>query len=328
MNNTTVLPNQQLSIKEYIQNKNVQERISVLLKERASQFIITITSMVNNDEKLAVCEPKSLVFAALTITAMDLPVNNNLGFAWIIPYKDTKSGKTYAQVQLGYKGFIQLSMRSNQFKTINASDVRDGEYKGINRLSGDIKFKWIDKDREKLKIIGFVAYFKLLNGFSKSIYMTAEELKGWGLKYSQVFKKYNTGQWANDFEAMARKTVIKQLLSKYAPMSTTMAKAVQTDQAIIEGEDQMRYLDNEKQTAEEISAEKEKKRIIIFIENAQTPEELENCEESCDTDELKALYDAKKAELSKKVGVHSVKEPREDVQHSEPDPSVQTKGNK
>jgi recombinase, phage RecT family len=225
----------QLTIKQYIEQPNVKARVEELLKDRASQFIITINSMVNNDTKLQECEPASLFTAALTVTALDLPMNNNLGFAYIIPYKDNKTGKTYAQAQLGYKAFIQLAMRSNKFKTLNVSDVRQGEYKGLDRLTGELSLEW-EKDetkRGKLPIVGYVAYMKLNNGFEKSYYMTAQEAKAHGTKYSANFRKYGSGMWKDEFDAMAKKTVIKLMLSKYAPLSTDMARAQEVDQAIL-----------------------------------------------------------------------------------------------
>lgn len=288
----------QLTIKQYIEKPEINQRIQQLLKDRSSQFMITLTSMVNNDPKLQECEPSSLFTAALTVVGMDLPVNNNLGFAWIIPYKDTKSGVTYAQAQLGYKAFIQLAMRSNQFKTLNVSDVREGEYKGMNRLTGEVDIEWESDDlkRNKLKIVGYIAYMRLLNGFEKSLYMTAVEAKAHGTKYSANYRKYNSGMWANEFDAMARKTVIKLLLSKYAPMNVEMAKAQEIDQAVVES-DNLRYIDNEDQSIEELAEEKERKRIIEHIEKSTTIKELELCKKACDTNELAELYLDKEKKL-------------------------------
>lgn len=290
----------QLSIKQYIEQPNVKARVQELLKDRASQFMITINSMVSNDAKLQECEPASLFTSALTIVALDLPVNNNLGFAWIIPYK-AKDGKTYAQAQLGYKAFIQLAQRSRQFKTINVSDVRQGEIKSIDRLSGDIDFEWQqdDEKRNKLPIIGYVAYMKLNSGFEKSFYMTAAEARAHGTKYSANYRKYKSGMWADEFDAMAKKTVVKLLLSKYAPMSTEMAKAQTIDQAVLIDE-KTEYVDNQKLSAEETAEEKEINRIKKYIKAARTLKGLEVCKNSCTTDELIELYKEKEAKLLEK----------------------------
>lgn len=332
MNNTS-----QLTIKQYIEQPNVKARVEELLKDRASQFMITLSSMVNNDAKLQQCEPGSLFTAALTIVAMDLPVNNNLGFAWIIPYNDRKSGKVFAQAQLGYKAFVQLAMRSGQFKTLNVTDVRQGEFKGIDRLSGEMSLKWEENEekRTKLLVIGFVAYMRLLNGFEKSFYMTATEARAHGQKYSANFKKYNSGMWADEFDAMAKKTVLKLMLSKYAPMSANMAKAVEVDQAVLIDE-KTKYIDNQKESAADISEDKEKNRVLKYIKNCKSLKSLMMCKSSCVTDELAEAYTEKESKLKVKdqtpaptVGVdtaqgesktvETVVEPKEEEQSTDED---------
>lgn len=301
----------QLTIKQYIEQPKVKERVEQLLKNRASQFIITLSSMVNSNEKLAACEPTSLFTAALTIVALDLPVNNNLGYAWIIPYKDNSTGLTHAQAQIGYKAFIQLAMRSQEFKTLNVTDVRDGEYQGINRLTGEIRFAWNDDEleRAKLKVVGYVAYFQLKNGFEKTLYMSTEEIKTHAMRYSANFKKYNTGLWKDDFDAMAKKTVIKLLLSRFAPLSTDMQKAVEIDQSVLT-DDNTKYIDNQKQTAQDISKDKETQRVITHIKNARKLEVLEQCKDACITDELTNLYKEKEEKLLQKQNTQTAEQPQ------------------
>jgi recombination protein RecT len=179
-----------------------------------------------------------------------------------------------AQFQLGYKGFIQLSQRSGQFQTLNATDVREGEIKEFNRLTGEITFEWSD-DRMQKPVIGYVAYFKLLNGFEKSLYMTVEELKNHGDKYSKTFKMKN-GLWATDFNAMAMKTVTKLLLAKYAPLSVDMQRAVITDQSVIKDAETLDidYVDNE-----EVEVDKEAERIRLMIEDATCIDDLNRLKE-------------------------------------------------
>jgi recombination protein RecT len=154
-----------------------------------------------------------------------------------------------AQFQLGYKGFIQLAQRSGQFKRINSTDIREGEYKGIDRRSGEIDFDFIDDDTERNKkpIIGYLGYFRLLNGFEKELYMTVEELNGHAKKYSKNFAKYGTGLWKDQFDVMAKKTVLKLLISKYGALSTSLQTALRADQASIDG-DGYNYVDNEKES--------------------------------------------------------------------------------
>jgi recombination protein RecT len=225
-------------VTRYIKDENVGKRINELLKDRAPQFTTTLMAALNSNKALNSCEPQSVLTAALTAASMDLPINQNLGFAYLIPYKN-KDGDV-CQFQMGYKGFIQLAQRSGYYKTINATEVREGEIAKIDRLSGEIEFEWIedDKEREKAKVVGYVAYFKLLNGFEKSLYWSVEKCKAHATRFSKSFK-YGGGLWKDDFESMAIKTVLKQLISKYGPLNTQLQEAIAKDQTI-NGE----YIDN------------------------------------------------------------------------------------
>lgn len=225
-------------VTRYIKDENVGKRINELLKDRAPQFTTTLMAALNSNKALNNCEPQSVIAAALTAASMDLPINQNLGFAYLIPYKN-KDGDV-CQFQMGYKGFIQLAQRSGYYKTINATEVREGEIAKIDRLSGEIEFEWIEdeKEREKAKIIGYVAYFKLLNGFEKSLYWSVEKCKAHATRFSKSFK-FGGGLWKDDFESMAIKTVLKQLISKYGPLNTQLQEAIVKDQTI-NGE----YIDN------------------------------------------------------------------------------------
>ena len=228
-----------LSLAQYVKQDAVTSRLNELLGKRAPQFVTSLVSAVNANTMLATCAPESILTAALTAASMDLPINQNLGFAYLIPYKN-KSGEV-CQFQMGYKGFIQLAQRSGYYQTINATDVREGEITGFNRLSGEIEFNWLENEekRSKAKVVGYVAYFKLLSGFEKTFYMSADELKSHATKYSKNFAKYNSGLWADNFDAMAKKTVLKLLISKFGPLNTQLEDAIQKDQTI-DGE----YADN------------------------------------------------------------------------------------
>lgn len=216
---------------KYIKTEGVENRIKELLKARAPQFTTSLVTAVNENAKLAECEPQSVITAALTAASMDLPINQNLGFAYLIPYKNKDSN--VCQFQMGYKGFVQLAQRSGFYKTINAEDVREGELVKIDHLSGEAEFDWIDddKEREKAKIVGYVAYFKLLNGFEKSIYWSIEKCEAHAKKFSKSFK-FGGGLWRDDFDSMAKKTVLKQLLSKFGPLSTQLQEAISKDQTV------------------------------------------------------------------------------------------------
>lgn len=287
-------------LKLLVQSDYVQERFNDVLGKKSQGFIASMLSIVSNNDLLSKAEPKSILNAAMTAATLDLPINQNLGFAYIIPYNDRKSGTVVAQFQMGYKGFIQLSQRSGQFVTINATDVREGEIKGNNRLTGEIMFDW-KEDRESLPVVGHVAYMKLINGFEKSLYMTTKELKDHGLQYSKNYKMYNSGLWADDFDAMASKTVLKLLLSKYAPLTTQMQTAQLADQAIIKDENEYEYVDNKPVLPAEVAADKEKERIVKHITDSTSIEELKQCEEYIVDDDTRELYKSKMVSLMPKA---------------------------
>lgn len=228
-----------LSIIQYVKQDAVSKRLNELLGKRAPQFVTSLVSAANANQMLANCKPESVLTAALTAASLDLPINQNLGFAYLIPYKN--KGGEVCQFQMGYKGFIQLAQRSGYYKTINATEIREGEITKQDRLSGEIEFGWVDDDaeREKKPIIGYVAYFRLLNGFEKSLFMTTEELEKHAQKYSKNYAKYKSGLWADNFDSMAKKTVLKLLISKFGPLNTQLEDAIQKDQTV-EGE----YADN------------------------------------------------------------------------------------
>ncbi len=236
-----------------ITNVRTQEYLTQVLGEKKNAFVNNVTALVANNKALQECEPLSIMYAATKATALDLPLDQNLGFAYVIPYKNNKENKTEAQFQLGYRGLVQLAMRSGQFKTINVRDVREGEIVGEDFLSGELQFQKLpDEEREKAKVVGYVAYFKLLNGFEKMSYWTVQELKNHGLRYSQTYASKNdwvrkNSKWETDFQAMSKKTVLKLLLSKYAPLSVDMQSAIKFDQAVIGENDSVRYVDNNSQ---------------------------------------------------------------------------------
>ena len=284
---------EKLDLKGYLNNSHVKKRFEDVLGKKAQGYLISVLSIANSSEMLSKADPATVVNAAMTAATLDLPINQNLGFAYIIPYRGA------AQFQMGYKGFIQLAMRSGQFKTINTADIKEGEIKSHDRLSGEMEFEWLKEKREEAKTVGYVAYFKLLNGFEKTSYMTAEELKKHGVKFSQTMKK-GFGMWVDDFDAMAKKTVLKLLLSKYAPLTTQMQTAQLADQAIIKGEDDYEYVDNKKELPAEIAETKERERIVNHINESKTVGELLQCEEYIVDKETREMFDEKKKELEGK----------------------------
>lgn len=241
-----------------ITSPNVQAYLQNVLGEKKAEFVNNITALVSNNAQLQECEPKTLMFAALKATALDLPLDPNLGFAHVIPFKNNKTGIIEAQFQIGYKGIAQLSIRSGQFKTINVTDVREGELKGRDRRTGYVTIEWIEdeKKRNDAKVIGYLGYFKLLNGYEKESYWSLEELNKHGVQYSQTYKK-GYGVWKDNFDAMAKKTVLKLMLNKGdAPMSVQMQQAIKYDQSvIIDEQGTARYIDNQKPDSSDQAAQ-------------------------------------------------------------------------
>lgn len=236
MSNEIILRNgSPLSIPALVHSPKFLKHTQDTLGEGAQQFLSSVLSLYNADKELQKCRAEELYNCCLMAAALKLPFNKDLGQAWIIAY----AGKP--QLQIGWKGFVQLAQRSGQFKTINCSDVKEGEIVKNDRLTGKIDFEWIEDTAERIKkeTIGYVAYFELLNGFTKTLYMTNAELEAHAKKYSQTYKR-GRGVWVDNFEAMAQKTVIKLILSKYAPLSVDIQKALELDQATSEGE----YVDN------------------------------------------------------------------------------------
>ena len=216
-----------------IMHPNTDTYLTSVLAERKGEFINNLTAVVANDAKLQACEPVTLMYAALKATALRLPLDPNLGQAYIIPFKNNRERKTEAQFQIGWKGFIQLAIRSGQFQAINTTEIREGELQGYNLMTGEVNVQAV-ADRENKPIIGYLAYFKLTNGFAKSLYMTAEEIEQHATRYSQSYrgKFKDSSLWSTDKDAMAKKTVLKLLLNRFAPLSVDMQNAVQAAQLL------------------------------------------------------------------------------------------------
>lgn len=239
---------------QMIVHPNTDAYLTSVLAERKGEFINNLTAVVANDAKLQACEPVTLMYAALKATALRLSLDPNLGQAYIIPYKNNREHKTEAQFQIGWKGFIQLAIRSGQFQAINTTDIREGEPQGYNLMTGEVQVQAVP-DRENKPVVGYLAYFKLTNGFAKSLYMTAEEIEQHATRYSQSYRgKYkDSSLWATDKDAMAKKTVLKLLLNRYAPLSVDMQNAVQADQSVLHGDGKFDYLDNSKNQLAEVA---------------------------------------------------------------------------
>lgn len=271
-------------VKSYLDSPELTERLqNAMTPQKKELFKTSLLGVINSNSLFEKADPLSIIQSALVATTLDLPINPNLGYAYIIPYG------VKAQFQLGYKGLIQLAQRTGQYQTISSSEVREGQIKEYDPLKG-VEFDWTVTDGE---IIGYVAYFKLINGFEKYLYMSLKELEAHGKKYS---KTYNNGPWKTDFDAMAKKTVLKQLISKFGIMSVEMQDAVVKDQQVIDKEGNGEYVDNNNII---IKAEQDdRSEVLKFIEDeAMTIEALQEVEQHLETDEEKEAYDTKLFEL-------------------------------
>lgn len=284
-----------LSAKELFEADYIKKRFQELLGKNSQGFITSILQVVTNDKLLRVADPYSIYNAACTAAIMGLSINPNLGHAYIIGYKDnTKGGAVFAQFQIGWKGLVQLGQRSAQFKHINTTEIYENQFEARDYITGAVTIKNI---APLGKVHGYLAYFKLLNGFEKVFYMDAIEMKAHASRYSQSYKM-GFGTWSKDengFNAMGKKTVLKLSLSKYAPLSIEMQKAITLDQAVINDEagTDFNYIDN--QSPEAIN--KEEERIKLLIDDCTNVEDLEKLLEHCNTPELEAHYSLRKVNI-------------------------------
>ncbi len=203
-----------------LDGEKMRSRFDELLGKRAPQFISSVVSLVNADKNMQQAfyeSPMTVIQAALKAATFDLPVDQNLGYAYIVPFKN--KGTMTANFILGWKGMHQLALRTGAYKTINVVDIREGELKSYNRLTEevDIVFEEDEEKRESLPIIGYVGYYKLVNGAEKTIYMTIKQIEN----HEKKFRKgdYMGKGWRDDWDAMARKTVYRKLIGKWGVMS-------------------------------------------------------------------------------------------------------------
>lgn len=229
-----------------LENTRTQEYLTNVLGEKKQTFVSNMVALVSSNKALSECDPSTIMFSCLKATALGLAIDPSLGLAWVLPYRDNKNNTTVATFQLGAKAYTQLALRTAQYKKINVRDVRDGEIVGEDFVSGEMQFKKLEKDREKAPIVGYVAMFELINGFSKQLYMSIEEIDAHAKRFSQTYRK-GYGLWADkDMRPkMAEKTVLKLLLSKWGVLSVEMEQAIKSDFAVLGENNSVRYVDNE-----------------------------------------------------------------------------------
>ena len=267
MHNQTQTPAR--TIEDWVESENIKQKFQEVLDKGAGAFVTSILSLVKSTPQLAAADPKTVISAAMTAATLKLPINPNLGFAYIIPY-----GKE-AQFQMGYKGYIQLAMRTGQYKTINAAVVYEGQIEDIDFVTGEI----IRGKKKSDKVVGYVAYFELINGFSKMVYMTHEEMLRHAMTYSQAYKydKKNgkkSSVWSTNFEAMGLKTVLKQLISKYGIMSIDMQGAGLETALSADSTDDMYDRTPQNVTPLEAAADAQTIEAAADVVHGSVPEEL------------------------------------------------------
>ncbi len=250
------------TLRGIFERDSVAKKFQAMLGKKAQGFITSVLQIVNSNNNLSQADPMTVYYAAATAATMDLPINPNLGFAWIVPYKN--KGKMQAQFQMGAKGYIQLGLRTGQYLRMNVVSVYENQFKGYNSLTEELDADFsIDGDGA---VVGYCAYFKLINGFEKTIYWSKAKVEKHAKRFSQSYG-YESSPWKSDFDSMAQKTVLKHSLSKWGILSIEMQQAILVDQAIINNEDgtDLTYIDNPDKE-EETAADKAAKATDATLE--------------------------------------------------------------
>jgi len=282
----------------FLKSDRISGEIEKVLGRNSSAFVTSALTAIGSNDMLKEADKNTVYSALMTAASMNLPINPNLGFAYLVPFKNNKKGGIVeCQFQMGYKGYIQLAQRTGQFKGIGAAPIYEGQLTEDNPLYGyDFDFTVPAKG----KPIGYAAHFKLLNGFEKTFYLNIKGIEAHAKRYSQTYKR-GFGLWKDDFEAMAIKTVLKLLITKYAPLSTEMQRAVLSDSSVVQDADTMdvEYVDNQTLSIDQTQEAQERERVAKFIENAKTPEELKQVESEVSKYDLQEAYIVKEDALKK-----------------------------
>lgn len=239
--------NQRLGITAYLTNDAVKNQINnVIGGKDGTKFISAVVSAVNNNPALQECTNQSILSAALLGESLKLSPSPQLGQYYMVPFNDRERGKV-AQFQLGYKGYIQLAIRSGQYKKLNVLAIKEGELVRFDPLNEEIEVKLIadEEEREQAETIGYYAMFEYTNGFRKAIYWSKKKMEAHALKYSKGYQaKKGYTFWEKDFDGMAYKTMLRQLISKWGIMSIEMQTAIDSDMAVINEDGTKDYVDN------------------------------------------------------------------------------------
>ena len=261
VNNSLVKQNSKPKFTAVINSDGYKKMINNTLGNpaKAARFVTAITSAVSTNPALAECDASTIVSAGLLGEGLNLSTSPQLGQYYLVPFNDRKNGRKVAQFQLGYKGYIQLAIRSGQYKKLNVLPIKEGELISFNPLEEEIQVQLIEDEtaREKAVTVGYYAMFEYTNGFKKAMYWSREKMESHAEKYSQGYKAHKGYTfWEKDFDSMACKTMLRQLISKWGIMSIEMQKALENDNAVINENGSVDYIDSPTlETPEIIEAE-------------------------------------------------------------------------
>ena len=261
-NSLTTKANAKMGMAAYLTQDAVKSQINNIVGgKNGTRFITSIVSAVQTNPALQECTNQSILSAALLGETLNLSPSPQLSYFYMVPFNDTKRGAKVAQFQIGYKGLIQLAIRSGQYKKINVLSIKKGELEYFDPLNEEIKVKLMIDDwnaREQAETIGYYAMFELTNGFQKAMYWSKEQMENHALTYSQGYRaKKGYTFWEKAFDRMAEKTMLKQLLSRWGIMSTELMQAIDADEAVINEDGSMNYVETEE---------------VIDVQPAPTPE--------------------------------------------------------
>ncbi len=298
---SSVAESKPATLKGLLDSPAIKSKLSDILgNKRAATFATSIVQISLSNNLLKNAEPNSIIGAAMTAATLGLPLNNSIGQAYIVPFNERQDDGSYmqkAQFILGYKGLKQLAIRSGQYSNIYSKEVYEGQVIDDDSFLG-YRFDW--KAKKSDKVIGYASYYKLLNGFESTLYMSSEELTAHGKKFSATFKR-NFGNWVDSFDKMALKTVSKlHLNSGEAPLSVDMQTAIQSDQGIIqvdeEGEIQDAvYADTDEGTK---SIDPVKERIMNLITSSKNQEDLDFAKTQAEGEEFLDAIKKKQKEIN------------------------------
>lgn len=286
--NTLMAAPKKKTFSTYLTGDAVKNKINqVIGSKEGVKFIANLISLVSNNPAIAECEHSTILSSALLGESLKLSPSPQLGHYYIVPFKDNdKNGnlkRIVATFQLGYKGYIQLAMRSGNYKDLDVIEIREGEYKGKDKTTGKavIEFLEDDEEREGLPVVGYYAYFELLNGFKKSLYWSKTKMQNHAEKYSQAYrtdlkKNWHYSFWSKDFDGMAFKTMLRQLISKWGILSVEFQTAMANDMSMINEEGQAVYVDNTDATEAEVIEPKEYTTIETEESKTEAPDPLDN----------------------------------------------------